>query len=466
MPRARCTSPPTAPEETVDTGGRSSAALDDVRLRRLWGEVTKLHAARIAHRDLRLANVLIDTGGHPVLVDFGFAENAASDARLAQDVAELLVSTALVTDPRRSVQAAVDVLGASAIDAAVPYLQPLALARSTRLRLRDTPGLLEELRTALTSAGATRAAPRPLSRIPSRSWFLLLLVLAGFVTYQALIGIAGPRSPMTVLADAGVRWLFVGVLLVAASYAAGALSLMGASTRDLAFGPTCVRQVAASYASRQLPTGRGGTAVLSAYLRDHGAGPHEATATVALTRLTGAFVHLAALALALASAAAQGGETLRSPAWSRPLILVVSVVAALGAVRMWHRRAEIVLPMRAAAASLPRLWRRPPHLIALLAGNCTVTSCSVLAFLAVGHAMNVPISPVILAAVYLLLGPVRLLGPLPGGLGIVEPVLVLALVGLGAGPTEDVLTVLTYWILSFWLPIPPAVLAFRAVSRR
>ncbi|MEV4671448.1 MULTISPECIES: phosphatase PAP2 family protein [Actinomadura] len=452
-------------EETVDTGG-ASAALDDARLRRLWGEVAKLHAARIAHRDLRLANVLIDTGGDPVLVDFGFAEDAASDERLAQDVAELLVSTALVTDPRRSVQAAVDVLGASAVDAAVPYLQPLALARSTRMRLRDAPGLLDELRAALTCAGATRAAPRPLSRIPSRPWFLLLLILAGYVTYHALIGIAGLRSPVAVLADTGVRWLFVAVLLVAATYAAGALSLMGASPRGLAFGHACVRQVAASYASRRHPAGRGGTAVLSAYLREHGAGPHEATATVALTRLTGAFVHLVALALALASAAVQGGETLRSPAWSRPLILAVSAVAALGTAGMWRRRAEIILPLKAAAAGLPPLLRRPRHLIALLAGNSAVTSCSVLAFVAVGHAMNVPLSPVVLAAVHLLLVPLRLLGPLPGGLGIVEPVLVLALVALGTGPTEAVLTVLIYRFLSFWLPIPPAALAFRAVSRR
>ncbi|MEU8344802.1 lysylphosphatidylglycerol synthase domain-containing protein [Spirillospora sp. NPDC048832] len=453
-------------EETVDTDGQPLTSLDDVSLRRLWGEVTKLHAARIAHRDLRLANVLIDTGGNPVLVDFGFAEDAASDGRLAQDVAELLVSTALVADPRRSVQAAADVLGASAVEAAVPYLQPLALARSTRMKLRDAPGLLDELRTATAGTGATRAAPRPLSRIPSRPWFLLLLVLAGYVTYHALIGIAGLRSPVAVLTDAGVRWLFVALLLVAASYAAGALSLMGASTRDLAFGRTCVRQIAASYASRQHPTGRGGAAVLGAYLRDHGAGQQEAVATVALTRLTGAFVHLVALAFALATVGAQGWEALHSPTWSRPLLLGISAVAALGAVLMWRRRAEIVVPLRAAAAGLPQRLRRPRRLIALLAGNSAVTSCSVLAFLAVGHALNVPLSPATLAAVYLLLVPLHLLGPLPGGLGIVEPLLVLALVTLGTGPTEAVLTVLIYRILSFWLPILPAALAFRAFSRR
>ncbi|MFG2087250.1 lysylphosphatidylglycerol synthase domain-containing protein [Spirillospora sp. NPDC048824] len=451
-------------EEAIDTGGRPVHSLDDPCLRRLWSQVAKLHAARIAHRDLRLANVLIDTGGRPVLVDFGFAEDAAGDGRLAQDVAELLVSTALVTGPRRSVRAAVDVLGLPAAEAAAPYLQPLALAGATRTMLREHPLLLDELRTALTGAGATRVAPRPLSRIPSRPWFLLLLVLVGYVTYHALIGITGPRSPMTVLADAHIRWLLAATLLVAASYAAGALSLMGASPRNLAFGRTYVRQVAASYASRQHPTGRGGAVVLGGYLRDHGAGPHEATQTVALTRLTGALVHLIALALALASAAAQGWGTLRSPAWSGPLILAVSAVALLGTALLWRRRAEIILPLRAVAAGPSRRSHRPRHLIALLAGSSMVTTCSVLTFVAVGHAMNVPLSAATLASVYLLLIPLRLLGPLPGGLGIVEPLFALALVALGTGPTEAVVTVLLYRILSFWLPILPGALISHAAA--
>lgn len=119
-------------------------------------------------------------------------------------------------------------------------------------------------------------------------------------------------------------------------------------------------------------------------------------------------------------------------------------------------------PLKAAAAGLSRRLRRPKRLIALLAGNSLVTTCSVLTFLAVGHAMNVPLSPATLASIYLLLIPLRLLGPLPGGLGIVEPLFTLALVALGTGPTEAVVTVLLYRILSFWLPILPGALIFHA----
>ena len=50
---------------------------------------------RIAHRDLRLANIFLDDGGEVWLIDFGFSEMAASDLLLATDVAELLASSSL-----------------------------------------------------------------------------------------------------------------------------------------------------------------------------------------------------------------------------------------------------------------------------------------------------------------------------------------------------------------------------------
>ena len=45
---------------------------DDV-LRATWGQVDALHSARIAHRHLSPANVLLTSDGKPWLIDFGFA---------------------------------------------------------------------------------------------------------------------------------------------------------------------------------------------------------------------------------------------------------------------------------------------------------------------------------------------------------------------------------------------------------
>ena len=62
-------------------------------------QIAVLRGHRIAHRDLRLANLFLDDDGDVWLIDFGFAELAASDLLLATDLAELLTSLSLLVGP-------------------------------------------------------------------------------------------------------------------------------------------------------------------------------------------------------------------------------------------------------------------------------------------------------------------------------------------------------------------------------
>jgi tRNA A-37 threonylcarbamoyl transferase component Bud32 len=71
--------------------------ISDELLRRLWTEVDRLHRARIAHRSLRAANVMIEGGGRPWLTDFSFSELAATQRHMDLDLAELLASLAILT---------------------------------------------------------------------------------------------------------------------------------------------------------------------------------------------------------------------------------------------------------------------------------------------------------------------------------------------------------------------------------
>jgi len=61
----------------------------------IWKGVKQMRRRRVAHRDLRLANVLLAPDDGPWLIDFGFAEIAARARCWTPDVAELLSSTAL-----------------------------------------------------------------------------------------------------------------------------------------------------------------------------------------------------------------------------------------------------------------------------------------------------------------------------------------------------------------------------------
>jgi undecaprenyl-diphosphatase len=74
--------------------------ITDELAREVWREVGRLHQARIAHRSLHGTNIMIGQNGCPRLVDFSFAELAATGRQRAIDVAELLTSLAGRIRPR------------------------------------------------------------------------------------------------------------------------------------------------------------------------------------------------------------------------------------------------------------------------------------------------------------------------------------------------------------------------------
>jgi undecaprenyl-diphosphatase len=130
---------------------------DDV-LAAVWRLLGQLRERRIAHRDLRLANIFLDDAREVWLIDFGFSEMAASDLLLATDVAELITSTSLYVGPERAVAQASSALDPAALSQALRRMRPWALAGATRTALRSRPGYLDELRTAVLAAADSGAA--------------------------------------------------------------------------------------------------------------------------------------------------------------------------------------------------------------------------------------------------------------------------------------------------------------------
>ncbi|HEY2812566.1 MAG TPA: hypothetical protein VGJ03_03775 [Acidimicrobiales bacterium] len=143
--------------------GLEPSALTDSVLDAIWGQIAALHQHRIAHRDLRLANIFLAKDGEVWMIDFGFSEIAASDLLLANDVAELVASSSVVIGPERATAHALAVVDADTLAAAIKRLQPWALSGATRTALKQRPGLLDDLRRRLEpapgSASAAASAP-------------------------------------------------------------------------------------------------------------------------------------------------------------------------------------------------------------------------------------------------------------------------------------------------------------------
>ena len=126
--------------------------LTDPILTDIWAQVSELRRHRIAHRDLRLANIFLAADGHVWLIDFGFSELAASDLLLRNDLAELVASSSLKVGPERAVAAAQAAVGPGELAGASERLRLWALSGATRTGLKESPGLLDDLRARVEAA--------------------------------------------------------------------------------------------------------------------------------------------------------------------------------------------------------------------------------------------------------------------------------------------------------------------------
>jgi undecaprenyl-diphosphatase len=134
--------------------GVEADKFDDALLASIWEQVAVLRRHRIAHRDLRLANVFRASDGQVWLIDFGFSELAASDLLLSTDLAELLASTSLVVGCDRAVAAGVAAVAPEPLARAASRLHPFALSGATRAGLKEQPGLLDAVRSRVEDLAA------------------------------------------------------------------------------------------------------------------------------------------------------------------------------------------------------------------------------------------------------------------------------------------------------------------------
>jgi glycosyltransferase 2 family protein len=145
--------------EKIEGKSLDGVAVDDLTdpfLCSIWTQVAELHRHRIAHRDLRLANLFLGSDGEIWLIDFGFSELAAPELLVDTDRAELVASTATRVGATRAVDAAVAVVGTDALAGVGGRLRAWALSGATRSALKDDPKLLADLHANLARVGATR----------------------------------------------------------------------------------------------------------------------------------------------------------------------------------------------------------------------------------------------------------------------------------------------------------------------
>jgi glycosyltransferase 2 family protein len=444
--------------------------LTDAVLRRIWVAVRDMRLARIAHRDLRLANVFLATDGRPWIIDFGFAEIAATDQMLDTDVAELLSSTAVRVGPERAVDAAIAVLGKPAIASAAPRIQPLALGAATRRAMAQQKPLCHELRDyAAEASDAGDVEPVDLQRIKART--LVTFAALAFATYllvPQLVGIAGEWR--TIL---HAQWIWVAWAIGAAAvgYLAAALSLQGAVPGRIPLFGTVAAQLAGSFLNRITPARVGGIATSVRYLQKRGVDLAAASTAVGLQYVASTIAHVT-LSLLFLAWAGRSGSAASSLLPTRWLLIALGVIAVgLGILfglpqgrKLFRKRALPI--MRRSGQGVTGVVRRPLKLLELFGGSAASNFASIAALALCVQAFGGGLSIVTLGVVYLVGTAAASVVPTPGGIGAVEAALITGLTALGMDRDIAVPAVFLYRIVTFWLPILPGWLALTVLQRR
>ena len=247
------------------------AELTDEVLRAVWSEVRLLHAARVAHGRLNAGHVLLTPDG-PEIVDLVDASYGADDARRRADIAELLVSVAMLVGNERAVASAYASLGADTLAGALSYLQSPALSTETRAFMphnrKELEHRLGELRTLVAStAGVDEPPLQQLYRVNTTN---LLMAVGSLVAVFALLGqIGDPGELWNTITAANGWWLLLALSLSLATNIPSAVALMGTVPRPLPLWRTAELQLSMSFSNLAVPA-VGGMAAQVRFLQKQG----------------------------------------------------------------------------------------------------------------------------------------------------------------------------------------------------
>jgi glycosyltransferase 2 family protein len=450
--------------DEVDPG----AIIDDV-LQGIWEQVAELRRQRIAHRDLRLANGFLDPDGRPWVIDFGFAELAASDALLDEDAAELLSSTYTKVGAERAVAAAVGVLGPGPVAAALRYVQPAALSTATRKAVNALPGKDKPLQAEILRATGT---PEPeyvqVERVSVRR--MLIWLFTGVAVYFLIHQLSDVQLLAQQVRDADWRWLPAIVAMSVLSYIAAAMSAVGSVPDRLPPWPTFVAQVGASFVNWVTPAKVGGLALGARFMERQGVHAAVAVTGAGINAAAGAVMHLALLGLFVLAVGARGLDGVHPPsprtmAWVGLGILAVSgAVAAVPAGRRLVYR-HVVPSVERAVHGIRELAGHPGKLALLFGGSALVTLSYALGLVYCVEAFGGGLPVAAIIAAYLVGAAIAQVAPTPGGIGAVEAALIAALTAAGLDKETAVPAVFLFRLVTFWLPILPGWLAFTWLQR-
>lgn len=439
------------------------SALEDV-----WQQVSIMHEANLAHRDLRSANIMIDRKSQAWIIDFGFAEVSPSIQRKRMDIAELLMSMSLVVGVKRTLNAAYLSFDAAHIASTLPYLQTAVFSGETAKQIKANKDILRELRESIKKPVELKDDLEDAKIIRLNRKKLLNFVLLSLFVYAIIPQFTAFKGVFEQLQKIEVLWLIPLTVASVSTYLMTGLIYVILSNIPLRYWRTALTQLAASFVSKIIPGGVGSSAVNLRYLTRSGLDNAEAGAVIAAQGVIGFIMFIVPMLIFFTLT---GGNVFKAMHFSVPAhtlvivgILVVSFLTAVVLIKPLRQKAlEAVLKF---AANIRDISTSPRELALTAAASLGVTVVYIAALYFSFKAVGAPLGLLAAITVYATATIAKTAVPTPGGLGPLEAAMAATIISFGLDKPLALSIVILYRLATFWLPIPFSILSYRYIEKK
>jgi uncharacterized protein (TIRG00374 family) len=434
--------------------------VDDDMLDAIWAQLGKLHDAGLSHGSLDSIHIWFDSSGAPALMGFSDAAVHPSFEQVHDDVAALLVLTALIVGDDRAIAAARRSRGDDALETMLPVLQTAALNARLRTRVKKQKLKLKDLRKeTATAIGADVPAVEQLTRVTWKS--VLMVVFIGYAAYTIIGGLADVGWSNITDAFEDARWglVVIALILAAATNWTDAIALKAVSPKPVPVGVTTVEQFAIGFVNIAVPSAAGRVATNTRFFQKFGINAVTSTTTGAISGFVGFIAQAILVVLTILVGAGSidfsqmsgGGGAIRLLGMA--IVGFVAAFILMALIPKWRHWAENKLrkPLSQMGDAF-NMIKSPRVAIKALASSMGTEILYGAAFamcvLAVGESISLGEAVFINVTVSLFAG----LMPIPGGIGVSEAGMTAGLTAIGIDSDQAVAAVLIYRMISYYLP--------------
>jgi uncharacterized protein (TIRG00374 family) len=445
-------------------------------LGQVWDAVLRLQDSGIAHRDLAPGRFRLD-GDQVVLTGFEGATVAPTGDQRHSDLAQLLVTSALLVGIEEATAAGTERLGPEGMASVIPYLQIAALGPQLRSEVRASDLDLDKVRDGAAAAAETEVPSLAKLRRASKSALLqaALLSAAAYILISSLSGIDF-ADVWDQIQDA-TWWILVVALFAGQTPRfSQAESTRGACPRPVAYGPLVLLQFSISFINLVLPSTAARVAVNIRFFQRQGIPPASAVSIGIIDSLGGFCVQLLILAsvllfgfgdvnLDMPDDAVLGGGNLITMLAVIAGVVVLALLVALCFPSVRHKIAERVRPWIHEVHEVVGSLRSPTKVLQIIGGNlgAELLFASTLAMVLAAFHSPVPLGTLLVVNVVVSL--FAGLMPVPGGIGVTEGALITGLTAAGVDQATAFAATIVYRIITFYLPPVWGAAAFHRLER-